>query len=87
MRFVLNEGSDDRRQIDLVGRVPDTGVVLPGGRVDVVFFTVPVGSQLLELVNAETVDGQAFGVVDFLLTSAQIDALREYVTRILSAGQ
>ncbi len=76
MRFVLNDGTDDRRQIDLVGRVPDTGVVLPGGRVDVVFFTVPVGPQLLHLVNAETVDGQVFGAIDFLLGSAQIDALR-----------
>ncbi len=87
MRFVLNEGTEDRRQIDLVGRVSDTGVVLPGGRVDVLFFTVPVGPQLLLLVNAETVDGQVFGAIDFLLSSAQIDALREYVTRILSAGQ
>ncbi len=87
MRFVLNEGTEDRRQIDLVGRVPDTGVVLPGGRVDVVFFTVPVGLQLLHLVNAETVDGQVFGTIDFLFSSAQIDALREYVTQILSTGR
>ena len=87
MHFVLDSGTDESRRLDLVGRVPDTGVVLPGGRVDVVFFTVPVGLQLLHLVNAETVDGQVFGAIDFLLSSAQIDALREYVTQILSTGR
>ena len=86
MRLVLNEGTDKRRQLDLAGRVPDTGVVLPGGRVDVVFFTVPVGLQLLHLVNAETIEGQVFGTIDFLLTSGQIDALREFATGILSVG-
>ena len=86
MRLVLNAGTDDRQQVDFVGRVPDTGVVLPGGRVDVVFFTVPVGTPLLDLINAETIDGQVFGVLDFVLTSAQIEALREFATRILSVS-
>ena len=83
MSLIVDEGSDDSIRLDLAGILPDTGVVLPGGRVDTAFFTVPLGLQLLALINAETIDGQAFGTLNFAFTPAQINALRDFANRIL----
>ncbi len=54
--------------------------------VETVLFTLPVGLQLLRILNAENVEGTAVGVLDFSFTEAQLDALRDFVNRILVPG-
>ena len=84
MSLVVDQDSEDSVRLDLFGTVPDTGVVVPAGRVDTVFFNLPVGLQFLHLLNAETIDGLVFGVVDFAFTPAHINALRDFANQTLS---
>ena len=83
---VLDRGTEDARRVDLSGQIQyqAPGTDQPPREV---VFTLPVGLQLLHLINADTVDGNVLGSTDFIFSRAQIEALREYVTRILSVGQ
>lgn len=51
--------------------------------VDTMLFRLPVGLQLLRILNAENVEGTAVGVLDFAFTEAQLEAFRAFANRIL----
>lgn len=86
INFELDRGTEDARRVDLSGQIQYQALGTHEPPREVVF-TLPVGLQLLHLINADTVDGNVLGSTDFMFSQAQIEALREYVTRILSVGQ
>ena len=47
-------------------------------------FTLPLGVQWLQLVNADKVDGIAVGFLNFSFTEAQLDARRGFTEQIMS---
>ena len=51
--------------------------------VETVLFALPVGIQFLHVLNAEEVQGQAVGLLDFSFSEAQLNALRDFANRIL----
>ena len=54
--------------------------------VETFLFTLPVGMQFLQVLNAENVQGRALGFLDFSFTEAQLNALRDFANRILLPG-
>ena len=84
LNLVLDEDSDDRVELEFVGLIPTTAFMAPGDRVDTILITLPLGMQFLELLNAETVTGQALGIFNFSLDQGQLAALRAFANQILS---
>ena len=83
LNLVLDEDTDDSVELEFVGLIPRTAFMAPGDRVDTII-TLPLGIQFLELLNAETVTGQALGIFNFSLDQGQLAALRVFVNQILS---
>ena len=69
----------------LLNPVPSTDSIVSSS-VETVLFTLPVGMQFLQVLNAEEVQGRALGFLDFSLTEAQLNALRDFANRILLPG-